>query len=50
MNLAMELAKENRQLMMERIKNIVFNCVRKYADFSGIAIDMEVNAHLGLKY
>ena len=45
MNLALEFANENRQLMMERIKNIVFNCVKKYAGFSGIEIDMEVNAH-----
>lgn len=45
MNLAMDFAKENRQLMMERIKNTVFNCVKKYAGFNGIEIDMEVNAH-----
>lgn len=45
MNLALEFAQENRQLMMERIKNIVFHCVEKYAGYSGIEIDMEVNAH-----
>jgi tRNA-splicing ligase RtcB len=45
MNLALEFAKENRQLMMERVKNIVCNCVKKYAGFSGIKIDLEVNAH-----
>ena len=27
------------------MKNIVFNCVKKYAGFSGIEVDMEVNAH-----
>jgi tRNA-splicing ligase RtcB len=45
MNLALDFARENRQLMMERVKSIVFNCVKKYAGFSGIDIDMEVNAH-----
>lgn len=45
MNLALEFAKENRQLMMERIKNIIFNCVEKYAGFTEITVDMEVNAH-----
>jgi Uncharacterized conserved protein len=45
MNLALDFARENRQLMMERMKTIVFNSVKKYAGFSGIEIDMEVNAH-----
>lgn len=45
MNLALNFARENRQLMMERLKNIVFNCVKKYAGFSGIEVDTEVNAH-----
>jgi tRNA-splicing ligase RtcB len=45
MNLALEFARENRQLMMERVKNIICNCVKKYAGFSGIQIDLEVNAH-----
>jgi tRNA-splicing ligase RtcB len=30
---------------MERVKNIICNCVKKYAGFSGIQIDLEVNAH-----
>jgi tRNA-splicing ligase RtcB len=45
MNLALEFAGENRQLMLERVKNIICNCVKKYAGFSGIQIDLEVNAH-----
>jgi tRNA-splicing ligase RtcB len=45
MNLALDFARENRQLMMKRVKNIVFNSVKKYTGFSGIDIDMEVNAH-----
>lgn len=45
MNLALEFAEENRQLMMERVKNIICNCVKKYAGFSGININLEVNAH-----
>ncbi len=45
MNLALNFARENRQLMMERVKNIVFNSVKKYAGFYGIEMDMEVNAH-----
>jgi tRNA-splicing ligase RtcB len=45
MNLALEFARENRQLMMERVKNIICNCVKKYAGFSEIQINLEVNAH-----
>ncbi|HEX3047878.1 MAG TPA: RtcB family protein [Bacillota bacterium] len=45
MNLALDFAKENRQLMMERVKNLVFNCVKKYAGITGIEVDLEVNAH-----
>jgi tRNA-splicing ligase RtcB len=45
MNLALDFAGENRQLMLERVKSIVFNSLKKYAKFSGIEIDMEVNAH-----
>jgi tRNA-splicing ligase RtcB len=45
MNLALDFAQENRQLMMERVKSVVFNCVKKYAGFTGIEVDLEVNAH-----
>jgi len=45
MNTALDFAKENRQLMMERVKNIVFNMIKKYTDFKGINILLEVNAH-----
>lgn len=45
MNLALDFARENRQLMMERVKSIVFNCVKKYVRYSGIEMDTEVNAH-----
>jgi tRNA-splicing ligase RtcB len=45
MNLALDFAQENRNLMMERIKNIVFNMVRKYTDFKNIKLGEQVNAH-----
>jgi tRNA-splicing ligase RtcB len=45
MNLALEFAMENRQLMMERVKRIVFDAVAKHAGFSEAGIDLEVNAH-----
>lgn len=45
MNLALDFAKENRHIMMEKVKNIVFNTIEKYTNFKGINIDSEVNAH-----
>lgn len=45
MKLALRFAKENRQLMMERVKNIIFNMVKKYTNFKEINILLEVNAH-----
>jgi tRNA-splicing ligase RtcB len=45
MEFAMEFAKQNRHLMMERIKNLLFNMLRKYAGVSHSGIELEVNVH-----
>jgi tRNA-splicing ligase RtcB (3'-phosphate/5'-hydroxy nucleic acid ligase) len=45
MNFALEFAKENRALMMERMKNTVFNLIKKHTGFSDIQISEEINAH-----
>lgn len=45
MNLCLEFAKQNRHLMMERAKNIVFNMLEKYAGIKGVAILNEINIH-----
>ncbi|MCL4514529.1 MAG: RtcB family protein [Firmicutes bacterium] len=45
MNLALDFARENRRLMMERTKEIVFDLVERHTGFKGIKVDMEVNAH-----
>jgi tRNA-splicing ligase RtcB len=48
MNFCMEFAKQNRFLMMERIKNITFNLIKKYTsinNLSNIEIGLEVNIH-----
>lgn len=45
MNLALDFARENRKIMMERTKEIVFDLVERHAGFKGIEVDMEVNAH-----
>lgn len=45
MNLALEFARENRAVMLQKTKEIVFNIIRKGLGFKDIAIKMEVNAH-----
>lgn len=45
MNLALDYARENRYLIMERVKEFVFEAIIKYTDFKGIEIELEVNAH-----
>ena len=45
MQLAMQYAKENRHVMMEKVKNYLFNVIKKYTDFDNIEIKMQVNAH-----
>lgn len=45
MRLAMNFAKENRQVMMEKIKEIVFNTVQRYTDFKKTKFSNEINAH-----
>lgn len=45
MKFALEFARENRRLMMERVKNLVFNLIEKYHGHVSKAILNEVNAH-----
>ncbi len=45
MNMALAFARENRALMMERVKEIVLENLWKHAGVDGVQIDMEVNAH-----
>jgi tRNA-splicing ligase RtcB len=45
MNFALDFAKENRRVMMERIKNVVFNLIRKHTDIGNINILSEANIH-----
>lgn len=45
MEMALTFARENREAMKEMVKSILFNLVKKHTDFSGIEVDMEINAH-----
>lgn len=45
MNLAMDFAKENRKVMMEKVKNLVFNNVKKYTDIDNVKIEDEFDVH-----
>lgn len=45
MNLALDFAMENRQLMLERTKSILCNMIKKYTDFSDIEFGEQINAH-----
>ena len=48
MNFCLEFAKQNRFLMMERIKNITFNLIKKYTSINSldnIEVGLEVNIH-----
>jgi tRNA-splicing ligase RtcB (3'-phosphate/5'-hydroxy nucleic acid ligase) len=45
MNFALDFAHENRRVMMEKVKNITFNVIEKYAGSFPIKILQEVNAH-----
>jgi tRNA-splicing ligase RtcB len=45
MNLALEFAMENRQMMLERTKNILLNVIEKYTDFRGVVLGEQINAH-----
>ncbi|MGE5415481.1 MAG: RtcB family protein [Acidobacteriota bacterium] len=45
MNMALAFARENREAMKEKVKSILFNLVKKHTDFTGIQVDMEINAH-----
>ena len=45
MQMALDFARENREAMKEKTKSILFNLVKKHTDFTGIVLDMEINAH-----
>jgi len=46
MNFALDFAKENRRVMMEKIKNVVFNLIRKHVGSIGsVNLLSEVNIH-----
>jgi tRNA-splicing ligase RtcB (3'-phosphate/5'-hydroxy nucleic acid ligase) len=45
MNFALDFAKENRRLMMEKMKSVVFNLIKKHASITNIEIGSEVNIH-----
>lgn len=45
MNFALDFAQENRTIMMDRIKQVVFTNLRKHLGVKKIEVAMEVNAH-----
>lgn len=45
MNLCLEFAYKNRQLMMQRSKNIIFNILEKYGNITNIEILKDVDVH-----
>lgn len=45
MNVALEFAKENRDQMMETVKSILYNHIKKYTDFTGIKEKMNASCH-----
>lgn len=45
MNFALEFARHNRELIMERVQRIVFQGLKQHAGIRDIAISKEVNAH-----
>ena len=45
MNMALGFARENRHLMMERVKEILFDNLAKHAGIDDVQLDLEINAH-----
>ncbi len=45
MDLALDFARENRRMMLERVENIVQNLVRKYTDIDKIELSEPVSCH-----
>jgi tRNA-splicing ligase RtcB len=45
MNFSLEFAKENRIIMMEKFKSVVFNLIKKYTNNVSVNIIQEVNIH-----
>lgn len=45
MDLALDFAKENREKIMIKVKEILFNLLKRYTDFKDIETPLEVNAH-----
>ncbi|MGE5544651.1 MAG: RtcB family protein, partial [Bacillota bacterium] len=45
MDMCLNFARENRELIKERVKSIIARLVDQYADFDGVEFGMEINAH-----
>ena len=45
MDMSLNFAGENRELMKERVKSIIRRLVTKYTDFGDVEFGMEINAH-----
>lgn len=45
MNMALGFARENRHLMMERVKEILLDNLAKHAGIDDVKLDLEINAH-----
>jgi len=45
MQLALEFAQENRVAILNRVKSIFLNLVKKHTNFTGIELQEEINAH-----
>lgn len=45
MEFSLEFAKENRRIMMEKFKSVVFNLIKKYTNNISVNIIQEVNIH-----
>ena len=45
MNMCLNFARENRELIKERVKSIIARLVDQYAAFDGVKFGMEINAH-----
>lgn len=45
MDMSLNFAGENRELMKERVKSILRRLVTKYTDFGDVEFGMEINAH-----
>jgi tRNA-splicing ligase RtcB len=45
MNLALEFARENRYLILQRVMSVVLNSVKKYTGFTHVELENEIECH-----